>query len=314
MVFANGTGRKIIQSILTLQISIIVLSIYPSGAGSAPVKGITVDEAYPGLATAMLKLAKLSDLGKGEILKTQDVLITESSLNEDLRRMEPAIQAQLAKHQFFHLERFAMNKILFREAKKAGFRDSEAEEEVITNFLAQKASQVKVGQDELKKFYDQNKQALGGQPFDQVGEALEGYLIDEKRQRAIGEYIVGLGRQIPIQVDAKWAEKQNLQANDNPVDRARASDKPTMVEFGATGCVPCDMMQPILENLRKKYQDRLNIVFVHVGEEQILGARYGISSIPVQAFFDRSGKEVFRHTGFFAQAEVEKILNEMGVR
>jgi thioredoxin 1 len=314
MVLANCTRRKIIQSILTLQILIIVLLIYPSGAGSAPVKDITVEEAYPGLAAAMLKLAKLSDLGKGEILKTQDVLITEYSLNEDLRKMEPTIQAQLAKHQFFHLERFAMNKILLQEAKKAGFKESEAEEEIITNFLAQKASQVRVTQDELRKFYDQNKQALGGQPFDQVREALEGYLIDEKRQRAIGEYVLGVGRQIPIQVDAKWAEKQNLQAKDNPVDRARTSGKPTMVEFGATGCVPCDMMQPVLENLRKKYQEKLNIVFVHVGEEQILGARYGITSIPVQAFFDRSGKEVFRHTGFFAQAEVEKKLAEMGVK
>ncbi|MBN2031808.1 MAG: thioredoxin family protein [Deltaproteobacteria bacterium] len=90
--------------------------------------------------------------------------------------------------------------------------------------------------------------------------------------------------------------------------------EPTLVEFGATGCVPCDMMQPVLDNLRKKYQDRLNIVFVHVGEEQILGARYAIASISVQAFFNRSGKEVFRHTGFFAQAEVEEKLVEMGVK
>jgi thioredoxin 1 len=314
MVFANGTGKKIIQVVFTLQVFVIVLLIYPSGAGSAPAKNITVEEAYPGLATAMLKLAKLSDLGKGEILKTQDVLITESSLNEELRKMEPPIQAQLAKNQFFHLERFAMNRILLQEAKKAGFKDSEPEEEIIGRYIARKASQVTVTEEELKQLYSQNKAALGGLPFEQVRDTLEGYLVDEKRQRAIGEYILGLGRQIPIQVDAKWAEKQNLFAKDNPVDRARTSGKPTMVEFGATGCVPCDMMQPILENLRKKYQDRLNIVFVHVGEEQILGARYGISSIPVQAFFDRSGKEVFRHTGFFAQAEVEKKLNEMGVR
>jgi hypothetical protein len=33
----------------------------------------------------------------------------------------------------------------------------------------------------------------------------------------------------------------------------------------------------------------------------------------VQSFFDRSGKEAFRHTGFFAQVEVEKKLAEMGV-
>jgi len=36
-----------------------------------------------------------------------------------------------------------------------------------------------------------------------------------------------------------------------------------MAEFGATGCVPCDMMQPILNTLRKEFPEKLNVVFVH---------------------------------------------------
>ena len=316
MSFLNRVPVRIIRLAFILQILIMGTVLTASGAASAPAKDLTVEEAYPGLARGMLKLAKLSDLGKGEILRTQDVLIKESSLNEVLSKTEPAMQVQLAKHKFFLLEDHATNRILLQEAKKAGFKENEAEEEIIGKFLAQKTSQaqVTVTEAELRQVYAQNKDALGGLPFEQAKDMLEAYLIDEKRQRAIGDYILGLGRQIPIRVDAKWVEKQNLLAKDNPVDRARSSGKPTLVEFGATGCVPCDMMQPVLENLRKKYQDRLNIVFIHVGEEQILGARYGITSIPVQAFFDLSGKEFFRHTGFFAQVEVEKRLVEMGVR
>ena len=316
MSFLNRVPVRIIRLAFILQILIMGTVLTASGAASAPAKDLTVEEAYPGLARGMLKLAKLSDLGKGEILRTQDVLIKESSLNEVLSKTEPAMQVQLAKHKFFLLEDHATNRILLQEAKKAGFKENEAEEEIIGKFLAQKTSQaqVTVTEAELRQVYAQNKDALGGLPFEQAKDMLEAYLIDEKRQRAIGDYILGLGRQIPIRVDAKWAEKQNLLAKDNPVDQARSSGKSTLVEFGATGCVPCDMMQPVLENLRKKYQDRLNIVFVHVGEEQILGARYGITSIPVQAFFDPSGKEIFRHTGFFAQVEVEKKLVEMGVR
>ncbi len=86
-----------------------------------------------------------------------------------------------------------------------------------------------------------------------------------------------------------------------------------MVEFGATGCVPCDMMTPILADLRKKFPGKLNVLFVHVGQEQILGARFGIQSIPVQVFFDQNGREFFRHTGFFPQAEVEKKLAQLGL-
>ena len=314
MSFLKSVPERTIRLALLLQILIMGTVLTASVSASSPSKNLTVEEAYPGLATGMLKLAKLSDLGKGEILKTQDVLIKESSLNEVLSKTEPAMQAQLAKQKFFLLEDHAANRILLQEAKKAGFKENEPEDQIISKFLVQKASQVTVSETELKQFYAQNKDALGGVPFDQVKDTLEGYLVDEKRRLAIGTYILELGRQIPMQVDAKWVEKQNLLAKANPVDRARSSGKPTLVEFGATGCVPCDMMQPVLENLRKKYQDRLNIVFIHVGEEQILGARYGITSIPVQAFFDLSGKEFFRHTGFFAQVEVEKKLVEMGVR
>jgi len=314
MSFAKKGTTGIRRCALTLQLLILTLLACPSGAGSAPPKNLTVEEAYPDLARGILKLARLSDLGKDDILKTRDMVIKESSLNEVFSKMEPALQAQLAKYKFFLLEDYATKSILLQEAEKAGFKKDEPDEQVISKFLGQKASQVTVSEAELKQFYAQNKDAVGGLPYDQVKDTLEAYLVDEKRRMAVGTYILDLGRQISIQVDAKWVEKQNLLAKDNPVDRARSSGKPTMVEFGATGCVPCDMMQPILENLRKKYWGKLNIVFVHVGEEQILGARYGISSIPVQAFFDRSGKEVFRHTGFFAQAEVEKILSEMGVR
>jgi thioredoxin 1 len=54
-------------------------------------------------------------------------------------------------------------------------------------------------------------------------------------------------------------------------------------------------------------------VFLHVRENQVLAGRYGIQSIPVQAFFDANGQEVFRHTGFFAEEAVMKQLKEMGV-
>jgi thioredoxin 1 len=74
------------------------------------------------------------------------------------------------------------------------------------------------------------------------------------------------------------------------------------------------MLAPILETLKGKYAGKLNVVFVHVGQEQILAARYGIVSIPTQFFYDKDGKEVFRHVGFIPQQDIEKKLAEMGVQ
>lgn len=77
---------------------------------------------------------------------------------------------------------------------------------------------------------------------------------------------------------------------------------------------PCDMMQPILNNLRKKYPGKLNVVFVHVRENQVLGVRFGTRAIPVQVFFDRNGEEIFRHEGFLPQEKVMEVISRMGVK
>jgi thioredoxin 1 len=73
------------------------------------------------------------------------------------------------------------------------------------------------------------------------------------------------------------------------------------------------MMQPILQNLRKKHPQSLNVLFVNVREKNILGARYGVRSIPIQVFFDKKGKEVFRHVGYYPEKEIDKKLAEMGI-
>ena len=145
-------------------------------------------------------------------------------------------------------------------------------------------------------------------------EAIQRVLVERKKARAVDDHIQDLVRRADISNNEKWVKDQYALAMDNPVDKARMSGKPTMAEFGATGCIPCDMMQPILDKLRKNYPDTLNVIFAHVREKPIMGARFGIRSIPVQVFFDRDGKEVFRHVGFFPEAEVTKQLKAMGVQ
>ncbi|MDD3805423.1 MAG: thioredoxin domain-containing protein, partial [bacterium] len=69
-----------------------------------------------------------------------------------------------------------------------------------------------------------------------------------------------------------------------------------------------------LESVKTEYAGKLNVLFVHVRKEQILAARYGIESIPVQVFFDKDGKEIFRHTGFFPREQIVSKLAEIGVK
>ena len=167
---------------------------------------------------------------------------------------------------------------------------------------------------ELKTFYKNNKDMCGDATFDQIGSALKEYMISQKKQQMADDYIHTLGKKISIQVSDSWIKKQTALAFDNPVDKARKSGKLSMVDFGASGCKPCDMMTPILETLRKKYEGKFNVIFIHVGEQQILASRYGVQIIPLQVFFDKTGKEVYRHTGFFPQEEIEKKINELTIK
>ncbi len=166
----------------------------------------------------------------------------------------------------------------------------------------------------MKAFYETNKEMFGGKPFDQIKGSIEPFLLEQKKVEALDTHIEDLGKRTDIRLNRDWVKKQAESARDNPVDKARMSGKPTLVEFGAAGCAPCDMMKPILERLKKKFPDKLNVVFAHVREKPILGARFGIRSIPVQAFFDKNGEEVFRHAGFYEEKDILEQLARMGVK
>ena len=64
---------------------------------------------------------------------------------------------------------------------------------------------------------------------------------------------------------------------------------PRLLDLGATSCIPCKLMAPILEELEREYAGRANVVFVHVPENPVLGARYGIRSIPAMYLIDHEG-------------------------
>jgi len=87
----------------------------------------------------------------------------------------------------------------------------------------------------------------------------------------------------------------------------------TMVDLGATACIPCKMMAPILAKLEKEYAGRAAIVFLDVWKDPKPAHRFGIRGIPTQIFFDKDGKEVFRHLGFLNEEGIIRQLKAMGV-
>lgn len=275
----------------------------------------TVDTRFPGLASGILKSARVTDLPAAVLLKTDGIEINVVELDRMLQQAQPELRPQLEKNRFYLLEQEAARRVIVREARATpGMPANLSDTEAVQRLFNQVAGKATVSEAEVRAFYDANKQLVGGEPYNVVADTIRQVLLDNKKEAAIQDYISALEKRLTMQVNGEWVKSQYATARDNPVDRARTSGKPSLIEFGATGCVPCDMMQPILDKLRKTHADRLNVVFVHVGQEKVLAARFGIRSIPVQVFYDPNGNEVFRHEGFFAEAEVNKILAKIGVK
>ena len=65
---------------------------------------------------------------------------------------------------------------------------------------------------------------------------------------------------------------------------------PCLIDFYADWCGPCKMVAPILEELSKEFDGKINIYKVNTEVEQELAAAFGIQSIPSMLFCPKDGK------------------------
>lgn len=88
---------------------------------------------------------------------------------------------------------------------------------------------------------------------------------------------------------------------------------PVLIDIGAGTCIPCKLMAPILEELKKELQGKIGVQFIDLNKFPDAAQVYGIKVMPTQIFYDTSGKELFRHEGFYAKEDILAKWKEFGV-
>jgi len=88
---------------------------------------------------------------------------------------------------------------------------------------------------------------------------------------------------------------------------------PKLVDLGAGKCIPCKLMKPILDELKRDYASHFLTEFIDVWENPDEGKKYGIEVIPTQIFYNADSKELFRHVGFFGKEDILGKWKELGV-
>ena len=67
-------------------------------------------------------------------------------------------------------------------------------------------------------------------------------------------------------------------------------EKPCIIDFYADWCGPCKVVAPVLEELSKDYDGKINVFKVDTEAEQELASVFGIRSIPSFLFVPAKGQ------------------------
>ncbi len=295
--------------------ALIICTIFVLSAAWSQEAKPTVESKFPGMSSGPLRKAVVTSIKGGAILVADGISMTAKDISQEIAEAPQEVREQLEKYPFFILEQAVAYKLILNEAKKWASDKGltfNSDGELVDNYLMSIGGNVSVSDEEVVKLFNDNREIFSDTTFDQVKSSLKTHLENQKRAAAIGEYVNSISERHNIQVSILWAGQQYQKWLRNPVEKARRSGKPSMVDFGSDNCRPCEMMKPILAELQKEYQGKVNIVFVHVGKENVLGEVYGISAIPVQVFYDKSGKELFRHVGYYDKNSILQKFKELG--
>ena len=103
-------------------------------------------------------------------------------------------------------------------------------------------------------------------------------------------------------------EVKPLELTSSNIDRIlENSDIPVVVDFWAPWCGPCKMMAPVFADVAKRFPLKALFAKVNTENEQFLGSRFKIRSIPTLVVF-KDGKEVDRVSGAMDPSSLENYV------
>ncbi len=87
-----------------------------------------------------------------------------------------------------------------------------------------------------------------------------------------------------------------------------SNGKPSIVDFTASWCGPCQRMKPIFHALAKDFRDDYNFITIDIDENPELANKYQVQAVPTFVFLDADGNEGNRITGMISEKEFRNEL------
>jgi thioredoxin 1 len=258
-----------------------------------------------------------------KIAVINDRSITVAQFGREMAKIPAPYQDMLREEPKQFLEQLVLKEILLQEAERQGMKNDpaakgeEAEISRIQSLLKKEVlDKVKVSQEEVEELYRQHRDQLGKKSLNEVAPVIENIIREAKGKEQVEEYVTSLRKKAKVEITEKHV--QAITAPTPQTDTAEEFKKalqsgvPVLVDFGANSCMPCRQIRPILKEIKQEYNGKAHVFVIDVYKYKELAGEHRVQLIPTLIFFDKSGKEVFRHMGAWDKASIVGKLKDAG--